>query len=164
MPSRPDRRAWEMLKETYGDTIARALWSGRNIHFVAGNGDLFEIGQGSEEPSGVFLFNVTQGKKYCVLIQSQRFPQIGDVYHCNEDYPVADRLFNIMELLRVAPERIEEVAEKWSPRQFHEGWGYGALLGQRFMNPEITITEEGDTVISQTIPDEVIQRFLEMDT
>lgn len=145
MPT-PSETAWQLLRDTYGSVIADKLKRGDNILFIGKNGITYSIAQGKNEASGIFLMNTDTCMKYCIELED-------GTDWLNGEYPIADRLFTLLEYLRLNPDIIEEKAHKFVPSSHHEIIMSSAYLGRDEVEEEWTINPEKDILtMRRTIP------------
>lgn len=94
--TRAEQRAWLLLRKQYGKAVMGRLLNGKAIHVVAKGGDVYEVGS-KWGGDGVRIKNVTTGREMCIIVNP-------------DDLPQGDKLYNVLEWLRVRPEYVERKA------------------------------------------------------
>jgi hypothetical protein len=94
--TKAEQRAWLLMRKQYGRAVTARLLRGKPIHVVAKSGDCYEVSS-KWAGIGVALKNVTTGRDMCITVEPSDLPQ-------------GDKLFNVLEWLRVRPEYMERKA------------------------------------------------------
>ena len=132
------RKAWNLLEEHYGKELTHMLFIGREIKLFAKNGQWYSIKLIFDEIGEHYTFrNLTLGFEFCLEIEG---------FH---NYPVADSVFNLLEHLRIDPNRVNRRSNIIRTEREWQQFGFNLVLS---LAPYITVEGKDFSINLNSLP------------